>query len=711
MRPRFAQVRTRSAMAAPAAFTASRVAPRHKLTRATRAVVAFAVAAGAAVVAVVLPASTAQAAPQPKIVTGWLPWYAASTSTQSVTANYDLFNEASPFWFEAGGVGTINIKSGATAAGLRTMTSALRAKGIKVVPSVTDAMSAGATAAMLKDPAARAQHVAALMNLVTTYELDGLDLDYETMSFSADAASAQLVRTGFPALLGELGAQLRARGKMLTVAVIAKTVEGTSPASQSQNYAAIGAVVDRMRIMTYDQNYSGTAYPGGPVSSVKWTDAVLTFATSQVPAAKIQMGVPIYGYDWKQGGGKASTVTMSQAQALMTKYNAARQWSVDNGAPTFTYTDETGAKHVVWYNDAQALQARLPLVGKHGLAGVAIWSLGTEDPGIWGVLRNQAYGTTPFGSFDGSSPAPGGARVSGWAIDANTSDPIGVHVYVDGVFSGAFTANATRRDVAATYGLFGDNHGFDAFVKVGAGAHQVCVYGINVGPGASNTQLGCRTVVGMSGNPYGDVNTATASPGGFQVAGWAIDPDVVDPIRMHVYVDGKFAGVTTADGIRNDVGAVYPAYGSKHGYSVKLTASGGKHDVCVYAINVGPGTSNPSVGCRSVTVASGNPFGSLDSVTVAGDQVVANGWSIDPDTGEPISVHIYVDGTWAAASTANAVRADVAKVYPAYGPNHGYSIALAKLAPGAHKVCAYAINVGAGTTNPQLACRNITVTG
>jgi hypothetical protein len=67
-------------------------------------------------------------------------------------------------------------------------------------------------------------------------------------------------------------------------------------------------------------------------------------------------------------------------------------------------------------------------------------------------------------------------------------------------------------------------------------------------------------------------------------------------------VDGAFIGQFTADATRTDVAAALPGYGSTHGYGFSQTVNPGTHTVCVYAINQGSGTSNPVLGCRSVTV-------------------------------------------------------------------------------------------------------------
>jgi hypothetical protein len=69
---------------------------------------------------------------------------------------------------------------------------------------------------------------------------------------------------------------------------------------------------------------------------------------------------------------------------------------------------------------------------------------------------------------------------------------------------------------------------------------------------------------------------------------------------VHIYVDGRFAGATSASGDRPDVAAVFPEGGPAHGYDTTLGAVPGAHQVCVYAIYADRRAANPSLGCRSV---------------------------------------------------------------------------------------------------------------
>ncbi len=305
---------------------------------------------------------------------------------------------------------------------------------------------------------------------------------------------------------------------------------------------------------------------------------------------------------------------------------------------------------------------------------------------------------SPFGHVDRIDPAPGGVRVQGWAIDPDTTGPIQVHLYVAGRGT-AVVADRPRADLAGSYPGAGTDHGFDVVVPAPPGRQVLDVYAINdSGP---NKLIASRAVEVLSGSPFGSIDLMRAGPGSVRVAGWVLDPDAAGPIQVHVYVDSIGTPVV-ADRPRPDVGAAYPGYGPVHGFDATIPVAAGWRQVCAYAIDVGPG-ENRLLGCRMVLVG-GDPFGALDVLRVQGGQLTVAGWAIDPDTAEPIDVHVYVDSSGRSVR-ADAPRSDVAAAYPGYGTNHGFEASF-PVSSGSHQVCVYAIDRGLGE-NRLLACRTI----
>jgi hypothetical protein len=417
---------------------------------------------------------------------------------------------------------------------------------------------------------------------------------------------------------------------------------------------------------------------------------------------------------------------------------------------------------------------------------------------------------SPFGNLEGYSTSTGSITLTGWAIDPDITGPVDIHVYVDGNGAGSGRANVNRPDVGQAYPAHGPNHGFAVTVPISPGTHKVCAYAINTGAnGTTNPLLGCvdveigtpqgqlstvdpagggvlasgfaldpddvaapvtvdfrvdgrlvatdvadepvpelaafglpirhgfrttvpaspgrhtlsvtarnigsgadrviaqRTIDVATGNPFGNLELVQAGPGKVRVVGWMIDPDSGNPIDVHVYVNGAGAGSGVANLDRPDVGAAYPGYGRPHGFDVTVPSPPGLVTIDVYAINVGPGTTNPLIGKRQVLVG-GNPFGNLEAVSAGPGRVRVSGWVIDPDTAGPVDLHVYIDGAGAGRLVADRARADVGMAYPMYGAAHGFDGTFAA-ARGARSVCVYGINVASGDTNPLMGCRTVQV--
>ena len=220
-------------------------------------------------------------------------------------------------------------------------------------------------------------------------------------------------------------------------------------------------------------------------------------------------------------------------------------------------------------------------------------------------------------------------------------------------------------------------------------------------------------------DPFGSLDRVAQYPGGEYVEGWAIDPDVVTSIAVHVYVDNAFATSGIANVARPDVALAFPAYSAKpHGYRIPVRLAAGRHHVCTWAINEGPGAST-MLGCKDIDVQSHSPFGQLDEVWATPGGVRLRGWAIDSDTTDPVSVRVTVDGKTSVTGTfatgltylptANASRPDVGTAYPYYGSGHGFDLNVPMaFTPGNHSVCVLAVNIGLGF-DTWLNCRSVSV--
>lgn len=329
-------------------------------------------------------------------------------------------------------------------------------------------------------------------------------------------------------------------------------------------------------------------------------------------------------------------------------------------------------------------------------------------------------GADPIGDINGLTASTTGANLRGWAFDSDSTSPIKVGLSVDGEFMASHAADQPRPDVKDAFPLQGSNHGYQIAMALEPGQHEVCVTALNVAAG-DDTVLGCEYVTVLApppppppapttgtSLPRGDLNSATASATGVTLRGWAFDADTTAPIYADVWVDGRYAATARADQPRPDVKAAFPAQGDNHGFTVTVPLTAGGHRVCVYGINVGPGT-HPVIECRNITIASFNPRGDINSVTAGTGTVNLRGWAFDADTPQPIKVDVWIDGRYSATMSADQARPDVKAAFPAQGTNHGFAASVGAT-PGSRSVCIYGINVGGGA-HTLIGCRQVVVPG
>ncbi len=110
----------------------------------------------------------------------------------------------------------------------------------------------------------------------------------------------------------------------------------------------------------------GTLYEGYDYAAVASAcDAVL-------------LGFPNYAYDWTlpftAGATRAQSIGNEAAPLLAAQYGAEIQFDEQAQTPYFTYLDEAGQPHEVWFEDARSALAKFGLLTEYGLLGLGYWN-------------------------------------------------------------------------------------------------------------------------------------------------------------------------------------------------------------------------------------------------------------------------------------------------------------------------------------------------
>lgn len=329
-----------------------------------------------------------RAAPAPiaarRTVAGYVPYWDQPAAFAVAMAQRNRFDQISPMWFAPDTDGTIVPADDENTLLDPAAVAALRAARIDVLPTITNLRNGdwdpALVSGLLTDPAVRAQHISEIVDLARGY--DGIDIDYESLG-EAD-------RGNYSAFLTDLGANLHARGKLLVSSVYTKTSEpGPDPQNQAQDYAAIAAACDQVRLMAYDFHYEESE--PGPGAPVAWVRENLEFAVRAMPREKLALGVVLLGYDWtvNEDGASGETISWAQATALAREKNSTILRDGDR-TPYFRYTGDDDLRHEVWFEDAESSAPRIALVEEFDLGAVFFWRLGGEDPRTWDLVAAKS---------------------------------------------------------------------------------------------------------------------------------------------------------------------------------------------------------------------------------------------------------------------------------------------------------------------------------
>ena len=226
-----------------------------------------------------------------------------------------------------------------------------------------------------------------LLMLMGEKGYQGVDIDFEFI-LAED-------RNAFTAFVGKVADSMRANGYHTSVALAPKTsADQQGLLYEGKDYPAIGAVADHVLLMTYEWGYTyGPPMAVAPINQVR---RVVSYAVTEIPPEKIDLGIPNYGYDWKlpfeRGVTKAVTLGNVEAVRLAVERGAVIYFDGLAMSPFFNYTDPAdGSLHEVWFEDVRSIQAKFDLIKEYGLRGCGYWTVMQWFRANWLLLAENFY--------------------------------------------------------------------------------------------------------------------------------------------------------------------------------------------------------------------------------------------------------------------------------------------------------------------------------
>ena len=237
------------------------------------------------------------------------------------------------------------------------------------------------TSNILNDYEKRLAVIEGIVDVCVKYQLDGINIDFENM-YEKD-------KQVFSRFIIELVPRMKEIGVVTSVDLTAP--DGAPNWSLCYDRTVLGNVADYLAFMAYDQ-YGTSSEKAGTTAGFNWieTNLVKFLETYEVDSEKIILGIPFYTRIWTEtSDGKVSSkvVNMKDIKSnipdeAQTKWNdSLKQYYVEFKSKSTTKK--------MWIEDLESIKAKVSLVSKYNLAGVAAWEKDREIEAVWEIIKEE----------------------------------------------------------------------------------------------------------------------------------------------------------------------------------------------------------------------------------------------------------------------------------------------------------------------------------
>lgn len=316
--------------------------------------------------------------------------------------------------------------------------------GIKVLPSIGGWNDSYNFPIIAANPAKRQTFVNSCINLIETYNFNGIDLDWEYPGYAPNGGTPS-DKQNFTLLLQELRNALNELGIQNNQPYLLTSC--FSPDEEKMlniEWENVLPLIDMVNLMTYDfhgswdpeSNHNAPMYPpqfGNPDWCIDGAFTILT-QTFNVPPEKVNIGVAFYG---------KSLANCTQLYGTHTGYDGTTFWE-DEGVPLFynilkkmnqftSYWDDqvkcpyllgNTINTFVTYDDPQSLRIKAQYVKDHNAKGIIIWE-----------ITGDYIETTPGSGIITGTPLLDTIHVVFNETGQNSFE-VNLKVYLEGAFNG-----------------------------------------------------------------------------------------------------------------------------------------------------------------------------------------------------------------------------------------------------------------------------------
>ncbi|MCF6268344.1 MAG: glycosyl hydrolase family 18 protein [Melioribacteraceae bacterium] len=333
-----------------------------------------------------------------KIVFGYMPDWEYLRGAHA-NQRYDLLTHIAAFDFMVASDGSVGFPS---AWPWTDLINAAHSAGTKVIMTAVN-FDKDVIASIINNESSKQKFFSDTKNIIQTYQLDGVNVDFEGLRHEDKADSINN-------FMVELTAFIRAE-------LPGKEVSFAGPAVNWGNRWDLDGLVqscDYVLIMGYSfwGAWSSTAGPNAPLTGFTHDITSVVTVDYGVPVSKypekLILGVPYYGHEWKTETKNAYSKvdTASGGYQGSTRFyndiDNADMYGLlwDNVSQTSWFRWQEGSQwNQTWFDDVQSLDKKYDLAIAQNLGGVGMWALGYDGDKqeLWNLINYKfGPGTLPI---------------------------------------------------------------------------------------------------------------------------------------------------------------------------------------------------------------------------------------------------------------------------------------------------------------------------
>jgi peptidoglycan-N-acetylglucosamine deacetylase len=312
----------------------------------------------------------------------------SESSLASLKRNIQNLDFLIPAWVTLSAEGEIKFASGAEIRAVTKVTEGI-ASPITVLPLISDQDNENIVSRdLVGSPPARSKFLSNLVSFIENHNLGGAVISFSRLQSGN--------YSNYVDFLKEIASAFKSRQWQLAVTV---------PLHDTKfDYDAVANTADYIILNIFDEHSLPTQ--PGPIAGQAWFEKQLDERLRTIDEGKVIVTIGSYAYDWINKS-EVREISVQEAWDLGKISQAKPHLESTSLNPSFSYSNpETGEKHSVWLLDAVTAYNQTAAALAMDVHGVALWKLGTEDPGVWSFFQRgripdvsvlEELKTVPFG--------------------------------------------------------------------------------------------------------------------------------------------------------------------------------------------------------------------------------------------------------------------------------------------------------------------------